>query len=78
MVVNAVKSSLLHGPERLHSICMRLLVHILAYTMIECNVIAREYGWPQSLDHGMGKIRCIQMDAAGSDQCTKCSSAGVR
>ena len=36
------------------------------------------YGWPQSLDHEKGKIRCIQTDAAGSDQSTKCSSAGVR
>ncbi len=37
-----------------------------------------EYGWPQSLDHEMGEIRCIQTDAAGFEQSTKCSSAGVR
>ncbi len=28
------------------------------------------YGWPQSLDHETGKIRCIQTDAANSEQST--------
>ncbi|MYC63531.1 MAG: class I SAM-dependent methyltransferase [Caldilineaceae bacterium SB0661_bin_34] len=36
------------------------------------------YGEPQSLDHEMGEIRCIQANTAGSEQSTKCSSAGVR
>ena len=36
------------------------------------------YSGSQSLDHETGKIRCIQTDATGSDQRTKCSSAGVR
>ena len=36
------------------------------------------YGGSQCLDHETGKIRCIQTDAVGSDQSTKCSSAGVR
>ena len=26
------------------------------------------YGWPQSLDHEKGKIRCIQTAVAGADQ----------
>ena len=26
------------------------------------------YGWPQSLDHEMGKIRCIWADATGTDR----------
>jgi hypothetical protein len=37
-----------------------------------------DYGGSQCLDHETGKIRCIQTDAVGSDQSTKCSSAGVR
>ena len=36
------------------------------------------YGGSQCLDHETRKIRCIQTDAVGSDQSTKCSSAGVR
>ena len=36
------------------------------------------YSWPQTLDHGMEKIRCIQTDAVGSNQSTKCSSPGLR
>ena len=44
------------------------------------------YGEPQSLDHEVGKIKCIWANAAGPDrqrvvcrpQSTKCSSAGVR
>ena len=27
-----------------------------------------DYGWPQSLDHEMGKIRCVQTAVAGADQ----------
>ena len=37
-----------------------------------------QYGEPRSLDHETGKIRWIQTDVIGSDQSTKCSSAGVR
>ncbi len=37
-----------------------------------------QYGGSQCLDHETEKIRCIQTDAVGSDQSTKCSSAGVR
>ena len=36
------------------------------------------YGGSQCFDHETGKIRCIQTDAAITDQSTKCSSAGVR
>ena len=35
------------------------------------------YCEPQSLDHDMGQKRCIEANAAGSEQSTKCSSAGV-
>ena len=35
------------------------------------------YGWPQSLDHEMGKIVCTQANGAGSEQSMKCSRARI-
>ena len=49
-----------------------------AEIMVDLDRHAAKYGWPQLLDHEMGKIRCVQTDAVGSGQSTKCSSAGVR
>ena len=34
-----------------------------------------KYGWLQSLDHEIGKLRCMKATAAGSDQTTECSSS---
>ena len=54
-----------------------LTLQLTSLTGIYINNFER-YGGSQCLDHETGKIRCIQTDAVGSDQSTKCSSAGVR
>ena len=67
---SARRSTCFHFPKGSFS-----AVHIVHFTSSSGS---SSYCEPKSLDHEMRKFRCIQTNAAGSEQSTNCSTAGVR